>query len=229
VTRERLRGQAEEFATTLTHVLNATVTTGAHLTVFILDDTGHAIVAPSRTDPDTIDEVGWVPLSTAASEAEREAAPLGLKIRFRVGLDGEGDHLQVETSVFGLCVSRATGFCPIRVEYDRSKTSKQRAHVQVHGESAGLAYAFARAGQPLRPLHKLHLPVGGHRFRPTLEDFIEFLAQEHLIPEPKPGWQEVLRRSRSGWETHQVRAAVRRHPEAAAAQLRLQGYTVAPP
>jgi hypothetical protein len=160
---------------------------------------------------------------------KRNSARLGLKVRYRVGVDQEGEHLQVETSVFGLCVSRASGFCPIRLEYDRGKTSKQAAHVQVHGESAGLAYAFAQAGQPFRPLHKLHIPVGGRRFRPTLEDFIEFLAQEKLIPKPKRGWERVIAKTRGDWETRQSRAVVRRFPDAAVAQLRANGYIVQEP
>jgi hypothetical protein len=229
VSTELLREQAGDFAGILTEVLNGTVTTGARVAVFVLEGTGHAIVAPSRSDPEELDEIGWVPLSIASSAAKRDAATTGLKVRLRVGLDQEGEHLQVETSVFGLCVDRKTGFCPIRLEYDRAKTAKPAAHVQVHGESAGVAYAFAQVGQPLRPLAKLHIPVGHRRFRPTLEDFIEFLAQEKLIPRPKRGWEKVIARTRGGWEVRQVRAAVRRFPDAAVAELRACGYTVDEP
>jgi hypothetical protein len=50
VSLELLREQAGEFAQVLTELLNGTVTTGAHVAVFVIADTGHAIVAPSRSN-----------------------------------------------------------------------------------------------------------------------------------------------------------------------------------
>ena len=51
-----------------------------------------------------------------------------------------------------------------------------------------MSYASGLLGRPLvTDLSKLHFPSGGRRFRPTIEDFIEFLAQETLIPTPKAG------------------------------------------
>ena len=37
------------------------------------------------------------------------------------------------------------------------------------------------SGQPLRPLHTLHIPAGGRRFRPTMEDFVEFLLRGGFV------------------------------------------------
>jgi hypothetical protein len=68
-------------------------------------------------------------------------------------------------------------------------------------------------------LSRLHLPVGGRRYRPTLEDVIEFLVTEKLA-EPRDGWRAVVDAQRCHWETIQLKAAVRRNPQAAAEVLR---------
>lgn len=226
-TRERLRHKAQDFADQLTHLLNGTVTTAASVTVYLYEDVDEAVVAPGAAP--RLSDAQFVPLSISKREDERNQARLWLNLRFRVALDDELEHLTVQTSVFGLCIKPSTGFQPLRIEYDRNKTAKQAAHVQIHGESAGLAYAYAAAGREFKRLDKLHIPVGGRRFRPSLEDFIEFLYQEGLITKLHPGWRGVLETSRGDWLGRQTRAAVRREPEAAAEQLRLMGYQVTAP
>ena len=62
----------------------------------------------------------------------------------------------------------------------------------------------------------------------TLEDVLEFSIVEGLV-EPRPAWRDAVGEYRSGWETMQLRAAVRRNPDAAAAQLRDEGWTVTEP
>jgi hypothetical protein len=45
------------------------------------------------------------------------------------------------------------------------------------------------------PLDRLHFPVGGRRFRPILEDVIEFLIVERLA-RARDGWADVLSQER---------------------------------
>lgn len=230
LTTSLLQRRADDFASTLRRLLNDTVAPGVNVVASATDEGDRVYVAPSREGQASDDAgFGWVPLSTPAGQPERATADLYLKVGYTVSLDDERQHLQVERSVFGLCVNRASGFCPIRVEYDRYKTTKQPAHVHVSGESGGLGFAFATAGRPLRALDKLHLPVGGRRFRPTLEDFIEFLVQEGLVRNVRPGWRAAIEASRATWVTRQVGAAVRRRPEAAVEQLSAMGYRVLAP
>lgn len=92
-----------------------------------------------------------------------------------------------------------------------------------------LGYAFAAAGVRPKPLEAVHFPNGGKRFRPSVEDFIEFLAQEGLVRDLHDGWKDVLDASRGEWMHRQTRAATRRHPEAAVEQLRDMGYFVQQP
>jgi hypothetical protein len=65
----------------------------------------------------------------------------------------------------------------------------------------------------------LHLPVGGRRFRPTLEDLIEFLITERLV-KGNEGWQKPLAASRNQFQVNQMRALIRRFPTEAAAAVR---------
>jgi hypothetical protein len=77
-----------------------------------------------------------------------------------------------------------------------------------------------RSGKPnTRELSRLHLPVGGRRFRPTLEDVIEFLVIEKLA-EPRAGWRDVLDQRRREWERIQLKAAIRADLSAASEVLR---------
>lgn len=228
--RQRLTDDAHSFAARLTRLLNGTVTRGVRVRAIVKDEGRRATVAPVPSDlRKSIDKrIGLAPLSLATDAAARAKAALWLRLQFQVGLDNEDEHLQVNESAFALVVNYKTGAGPIRVEYDRRKTSKQQSHVQIVGESESLGYALALAGQPLKPLSKLHLPTGGRRFRPALEDFIEFLAQEDLLPAVHQGWKNVIAASRADWEALQTQAAVRRMPEAAIEQLEAMGYEVTP-
>lgn len=219
----RLEEQARAFATRLTEFLNGTVTTGC-LVRATLTDEDIAIVSPAK---DPIKDLALVPLSTSSDRAKRDAAPLSLRMTFTTKLDSEGEHLMVETSMFGLCVNPRTGHCPFRVEYDRDKRGKQAAHLQLSADSAALGYAYGLLNnKDPKPLHKLHFPLGDKRFRPSVEDFVEFLRQEGFISEVHQSWKQVLNQSRADWHHRQLRAAVRRDPLTAISQLEAMGYHV---
>jgi hypothetical protein len=53
--------------------------------------------------------------------------------------------------------------------------------------------------------------VGGRRYRPTLEDVIEFLVIENLA-DARDGWADVLACHRKAWERLQLSAAIRADP-----------------
>jgi hypothetical protein len=77
-------------------------------------------------------------------------------------------------------------------------------------------------------LERLHLPVGDRRFRPTLEDLVEFLIMEKLA-DPHRRWKSAIDAGRAGFQDKQLKAAVRRHPDTAVDVLKKLGYTVNPP
>ena len=61
-------------------------------------------------------------------------------------------------------------------DYDREPGNEYPvAHFQINGTSDSLDTVYDRVGIPA-DLKSLHFPVGGKRFRPTLEELIEFLS-----------------------------------------------------
>ncbi len=115
------------------------------------------------------------------------------------------------------------------------------AHVNVHAHRDELMFAFMSAergrGKPrgkgmqkgqIPRLSKLHIPLGGHRFRPSLEDVLEMLIHEFGV-DCKEGGLEAIRAGRRKFRSIQVSAATGDDPEAAAATLRAMGYRVEPP
>lgn len=77
-------------------------------------------------------------------------------------------------------------------------------------------------------LSEMHLPVGGHRLRPSLEDVLLFLQREFAI-DTQPGWRQVVDEHQREYRLVQMMTAVRDAPESAAAVLRELGYEVAAP
>lgn len=232
-----LTESAEDFAAILTEVVNGTLATGARFVVTPFEGpTELAWVFPEGSTPAN---VSLIPI--VAGLGHGQSPRLWLRTSFQVRLDDTGDHLAVHRSVFGLAIDQVSGRPAVRVEYDRDQGNepddetparhrRSAAHVQIHGSSEELAYVQGLNGdRQLRGLEKFHIPVGGRRFRPSLEDFIEFLWAERLVPGLHDGWQDVLTHHRSNWLTLQLRAAVRNDAATAVAQLETMGYTIRSP
>jgi hypothetical protein len=69
-----------------------------------------------------------------------------------------------------------------------------------------------------RPPKTVHLPVGGRRFRSSIEDLIGFLVTEQLAT-GRPGRKEQVDQRQQRLEGRQFRAAVRRNRDIALAIL----------
>lgn len=216
-----LLDSANEFADNLEALLNTTVAVGAFIDRRLVESSRgapYAILQPRGNG-------GAVPLTT---DADRRPPGLYLRLKFTVDMDEFDEYLRVITSIFGLCINADTGRCAVRLEYDRNKTSRPAAHAQVDADSQCLQEAYRLAGREPRDISKLHIPVGHRRFRPSVEDFIEFLYQEKFISHLQPRWKKSLDASRSGWERRQLRAAIRRDVPTTVSALREHGYIVIP-
>lgn len=77
-------------------------------------------------------------------------------------------------------------------------------------------------------LSALHLPVGGARLRPCLEDFVQFAIDECGI-DATDGYMAFLEGGRERWRRRQIATAVRDVPDEAARVLTSLGYTITPP
>ena len=191
----------------------------------------HLSIGPLPLKPSSIrPNFSLIPLPRACDD---DGPPrLMLKAEFTVFADDHTGHMTVRNSAYGLWVHPDPKRSPrpvVRIEYDRDAWNKPTSHVHLHAESMEFGWIYGTAGIAPRRLQEIHFPVGGRRFRPTIEDFLKFLDHEKLFVEWKPGWNDYVRQSLRTWERLQTRAAVRRCPEAAVHQLQHMGYRVEPP
>jgi hypothetical protein len=102
----------------------------------------------------------------------------------------------------------------LRYEYERDpKTNYSVAHLHVEGTSEPLKQINELTGQS-KGLGQLHFPLGGKRYRPSVEDVLEFLIAEEFVA-PKEGWEEYLDFYRTEYHERQLRAAISASPEVA--------------
>jgi hypothetical protein len=136
----------------------------------------------------------------------------------RLYIDRRG-FLTVEASTYSILTGRDHEHELFHYDYERDKISYTEAHLQVVADSQPLRDLLTAVGQPKQTLRRLHLPVGGRRFRPALEDVLEFLITEGIV-EPNAGWKGVLDSSREEFRRLQLKAAIARNRELATETLR---------
>lgn len=201
--------EAERFAEEISDLLQRTVCDDPPIQA--LTAGGRLLVAPFGEDGERCD----IPLQIAGETR------LGLRIEFLCNWDFTGKFLAIEKSEFAVKVAHLNEPL-IRFDYLHGH-SWAPAHVQVHAESSALGYLFAFTPIMKPPkVQALHLPVGGRRFRPCLEDVIDFVIHDFAV-EAKPGAAERIRRGRATWRSLQVKAAIRdvikNDPDGAPAEL----------
>jgi hypothetical protein len=107
----------------------------------------------------------------------------------------------------------------LRIHYRREQGSQPLAHVHVHGHRGALSHLLSRAGHETpHDMSSLHIPVGGSRYRPSPEDFIQFLICECKF-DANEGWRAYVEEGRERWRCRQAAAVVRDVPEEAARVL----------
>jgi hypothetical protein len=213
-----LRGEAEAFAAELTGLLNHAVTDGIRITA-ITDRAGQQARIGYGISPADLGALDMIPLAFGG-----KAARLYLGLLFRMAADDSGRYPMIRSSVMYLSLDPDGARLLLHYDYERDKADDYpEAHLQVCATSEEWEEVMRSYGPRGRPLKKLHLPVGGRRFRPAVEDLIEFLVTEKLAA-GRPGWKAHVDRGRQGFEERQLRAAVRRNPDIALAILREEGH-----
>lgn len=158
-----------------------------------------------------------------------------LGVQNYLGLDSSGAFLKTWRSK--IAVHSTLDRTPlVRQEFDAEiSENAPLAHWHVHADRGSLSHLLGRAhavrGDVVRKPHdmsSLHFPVGGERFRPCLEDVLEFLVREFGI-DSKPGWDGAIKAGRARWRRMQLRSTVRDLQDEAAEVLRRHGWTVEPP
>ncbi|MGW3196284.1 hypothetical protein ACWDBD_17195 [Streptomyces sp. NPDC001118] len=206
---DKLRDRTTKFAKEIQALLNCTV--ASHVQI--------KAVALSKGD-DRLFILGHL-LDKGTMTAQRfhlkPRAPrveLWMDVSFQLRLDAEREHLMVQQSFFGVFGSQDAKHGLFHYDYERDKADGYPdAHLQVYGESNLFSALNGPRADPGRSLAQLHFPVGGKRFRPCLEDVIEFLIVERLV-EARDGYEKVLEAGREGFRRNQLLAAMRRDPGA---------------
>jgi hypothetical protein len=199
---------AGDFAQTIQDLLNATVCDGVTIQALAIKPNlvlvGHGLSRES------------LEVKTFRLRIGRGKPHGWLEISYRLCMDEEGQYLAVLSSYVGIYADERGQVPLCHVDYERNKKDGYpEAHLQVEGESAALKAWRLTAGAPGRLLRDLHFPVGGRRYRPALEDVIEFLIAEKLAAS-RAGWSKALNESRDDFRRRQLRAAIRRDMETAA-------------
>lgn len=169
---------------------------------------------------------------------------LSLDITYRCMIDHARSYLVVDRSwvkVYG--GPKVKGDPLFRYEYDRAVPDDlPAAHLHVHAHRDHLVMAMALAGEAGAPrratdpedftsgarMSAVHFPVGGHRFRPGLEDVLQMLHSEFGV-DVGSGWQVALQASRETYRRDQTGSVVRDCPSDAVRVLRELGYRVEEP
>jgi hypothetical protein len=203
-----LPGQARAFANKIQTLLNKTVADHARVTAAVA---GQSLVAVGTNLLTRELTTSAVPLLSTVKQHR-----CYLDVQFRLYLENEGHYLTVESSFFGVYSSLDAPDPLFHYDFERGKDGYTEAHLQVFGENHALTSMMLAVctRRKKKQLGELHFPVGGRRFRPALEDVLEFLIDEQLV-EPKDGWQDELERCRAEFRDIQLRAAIRRYPELA--------------
>jgi hypothetical protein len=205
-----LEDQARQFANELAELLEAVLPDAPPVVAELLAD--RVVVAPADA----------VPLSV---QGERLAS---LEVHIRCRLDSRGTWLAIDQSAYKLRLD-ADSTPLLRLEYVRDAHTAPSAHIQVHAQRGALSHLLSRSGHPApHDMSKLHLPVGGARFRPCLEDLLQLLIVECRV-DALEGWMEAVVAGRARWRATQARAVTRDFPREAADVLRQMGYEVISP
>lgn len=170
---------------------------------------------------------------------------LELKPSFYCVWDHRRAYLAVESAKMEV---RPVGREPALFRYEyvrRMQEALPCAHLQVHAHRDEFVYQLVRGGKGRRATRRsrkldqpdpssypvladVHFPLGGHRFRPCLEDVLQMLVEEFGVDCQETA-RTALEEGRADWRRKQVAAAARDAPETAARVLSELGYTITTP
>jgi hypothetical protein len=205
-----LLAEAARFAEEIADLLHRTVCDDPPIRALTVGS--RVVVAPYNGDGEKLD----IAMSIAGEHR------LDLRIEFRCHWDFTGKFLAIEQSEFALKIPHLREAL-IRFDYLHDHRWAP-AHVQVHAESSALGFLHAFTGTTRPPkVQALHIPVGGRRLRPCLEDVIDFAIHD-LAVESKVGASGRIEEGRARWKRLQVNAAIRdvikNDPDTAPQELR---------
>lgn len=217
----RLQFDAQEFADELTATVRAV---SPQCRPFSATSVGNRVVVQQSPN------IG-IPLMVS------ESVLITLKVRYQCRWSDAGRFLTVDSSSISAFAGTSDRQPIFRYEYERGARTVPAAHLHVHAHRDAFTYTMTKAGvstarserraagDQVPSLQEIHFPLGGHRFRPALEDVLEMLIDEFGVDHDGLA-RTKLAEGRKRWRLVQTRAAVRDAPEEAAETLRDLGYCV---
>ncbi len=206
-----LQEYADEFAGELNQLVkNVFPGTNPKFSALALDEEGTRVSVTTRS------ELKNVPL--ILSIAKRRGIPkIHASIEFRCHWSSERNFLSVDESYMDLKIADNPN--PLfRYEFDKKiHDSLPTAHLHIHAHRDEIAWLMIQ-GRSKRPkalikqqkmpiLSSIHFPLGGERFRPSIEDFFEFSINEFGLS-TRSGAQKALENGRIKWKRKQLHAAI---------------------
>lgn len=196
-----LRSEAHDFAGRLNRLLNRTVVA---TTVKIV-----AVIDPDKGGEEAVVGAGISARKVESQRFDLIGNRLQLDLSYRLRLN-PGGHLTVESSL--LYVYQRGDEEPLMyVDFERGKDRYAPAHFHIFAESEAWSSVLPTG----RPLHKVHLPVGGRRYRPTIEDIMQMLIEEKMVEPRDDKWVDCIEEGRSDFYARQLNAAVWADPATA--------------
>lgn len=118
-----------------------------------------------------------------------------LHVSYHCEPDRQNSFLAVRKSMFQL-TSPQEGTPLLRLDFNQDAYKVPAAHWNVHGERGATSVMLARCNADHSGLlSQVHLPVGGTRGRPCLEDFLDMVISEFDI-DRHDGYAELLKAGR---------------------------------
>lgn len=229
----RLEAEAAQFTEQLNELVSEVFLGKQHKFFYLVIDSKSPKISIDIKDFSGLEaKPSWLEMKTQGEDP----ITLRVSVSFACTWSREKEFLAIENSEFALRMKMRDEPL-IRYDYQKSMHSKglPSAHIQIHAHQELLSWLLihAQKGRPAarwsdtkKPLvSQIHFPVGGDRFRPCLEDFLQFVITEFGI-ETKPGAVDALEKGRAQWRRTQLKAAVGDAPEIAAEVLRGLGYEV---
>lgn len=164
---------------------------------------------------------------------------LTLKVEYYCSLDTSGEWLATDEAHIKVHAGSTASDEPLFHYHYRRKANPDlaAAHLHVYAHRDALSHVMASSGSATRRgrakstgqavprTRDLHFPLGGHRFRPCLEDVLEMLVLELGVDHPD-GALSALREGRAEWRRNQTRTVVRDDPDEVIRYLNDLGYDV---
>lgn len=152
-----------------------------------------------------------------------------LYLLFRLTMNDAG-HLVTTKSALRLFLHEVGDSPPLfRYEFLRDyDLNYPNPHLHIESENSEAWKELNRRTNQKKGLGQLHFPLGGKRYRPSVEDFLEFLIYEGYV-RAVDGWEDAITVYRTDFHHRQLSAAIKADLPIAVSTLRDLGYKVKAP